>query len=93
MRDLVGLKSGSTYSMRCLTLDSGGLANSINKSCNCGFSAVILNSMSVDAILSVVVVGTVQMHMVAVHMGNNIVLHMHRFLSRAYSRPVQALPA
>ena len=37
--------------------------------------------MSPDAIVSVLMVGAVQVHMVAVHMGDNIVLHVHKPLS------------
>ena len=48
--------------------------------------------MSPDAIVSISVVVTMQVHMVAVHVGNNAVLFVYKFINEACNSPVQALP-
>ena len=48
--------------------------------------------MSPDAIAPVSVVVAVQMHMGAVHVGDNVVLHVHKSIDGPYSSPAQAPP-
>ena len=43
-----------------------------------------------DAIVPVSMVGAVQVHMVAVHVGDNVVLHIHKSINGPYSSPTQA---
>ena len=65
-------------------------ANPAYNSCNLCFSAAVPIPMSTDIIVSVSVVVAVQVHMVAVHVGNNAVLHVYKFFNGACSSPAQA---
>ena len=48
--------------------------------------------MSLDAIVPVSVVVAVQVHMVAVQVGDNVVLHVHKSIDGLCSSPAQASP-
>ena len=48
--------------------------------------------MSLDATVPGSVVVAVQVHMVAVHMGDNVVLHVYKSINGPCSSPAQAPP-
>ena len=66
--------------------------NSTNNSCSYLFSAVIPAPMSLHAMVPVSMVVVVQVHMVAVYVGENAVLHVCKSVNWACSSPDQAAP-
>ena len=66
-------------------------ANSTNNSCNYCFSEVPV-PMSPDVIVPASVVVAMQVNIVAVHMGNNALLHIYKAIYGACSSPAKTSP-